>query len=227
MTLFYPSSTLSGVWCGFECDTLTWVRVSSLSNIHPWCSNPATNHTLQSIIEICQNTEHFSNMVNIRRKNVECVICKKKLCNKNQLDTQDQHYHPLLMNEWPLPYQILPPAGFPHAEPSWFDYSRCTWMALDKLPIHDLLRNNVPGAPPPDDTPNEEPIDPSQPDLTCTPDPMMRKTHWHGVEVENTGGQAYGKATGLYNKHRKCSEQWNPWHPFRSAHNFQLAQSFS
>jgi hypothetical protein len=37
----------------------------------------------------------------------------------------------------------------------------------------------------------------------------------------------YGKATGLYNKHRKDSEQWNPWHPFRSAHDFQHAQSLS
>jgi hypothetical protein len=41
------------------------------------------------------------------------------------------------------------------------------------------------------------------------------------------GGKAYGKATGLYNKHCKFSEQWNPWHPFRSAHDFQQAQSFS
>jgi hypothetical protein len=45
--------------------------------------------------------------------------------------------------------------------------------------------------------------------------------------VENAGGKAYGKATGLYNKHRKYSEQWNPWHPFQSAQNFQQAQSFS
>jgi hypothetical protein len=45
--------------------------------------------------------------------------------------------------------------------------------------------------------------------------------------VEHVGGKAYGKATGLYNKHRKYSERWNPWHPFRSAHDFQQAQSFS
>jgi len=44
--------------------------------------------------------------------------------------------------------------------------------------------------------------------------------------VENGGGKAYGKATGLYNKHCKYSEQWNPWHPFESAHDFQQAQSF-
>jgi len=31
----------------------------------------------------------------------------------------------------------------------------------------------------------------------------------------------------LYNKHRKNSEQWNPWHPFQSAKDFQQAQSFS
>jgi len=44
--------------------------------------------------------------------------------------------------------------------------------------------------------------------------------------VVNVGGKAYGKATGLYNKHRKYSEQWNPWYPFQSAHNFQQVQSF-
>jgi len=45
--------------------------------------------------------------------------------------------------------------------------------------------------------------------------------------VENQGGKAYGKATGLYNMHRKNSEQCNPWHPFWSAYDFQWAQSFS
>jgi len=45
--------------------------------------------------------------------------------------------------------------------------------------------------------------------------------------VENAGGKAYGKATGLYNKHRTYSEQWNLWHRFWSVHDFQQAQSFS
>ena len=45
--------------------------------------------------------------------------------------------------------------------------------------------------------------------------------------MENAGGKAYGKATGLYNTHRKYSEQWNPWHPFQTANDFQQAQSFS
>jgi hypothetical protein len=74
-------------------------------------------------------------------------------------------------------------------------------MAIDKQSINDLLIDNVPGTPPPEDTPNEEPIDPQQPDLTCTPDPTKRKAHGQGVGVENVGGKAYGKATGLYNKH--------------------------
>ena len=100
-------------------------------------------------------------------------------------------------------------------------------MAIDKLSINDLLIDNVTGAPPPEDTPNKEPIDPQQPDLTCTPDPTRTKAHWQVVGVKNAGEKAYGKATGLYNKHRKYSEQWNPWHPFRSAHDFQQAQSFS
>ena len=44
-------------------------------------------------------------------------------------------------------------------------------MAFNKLSIKDLLIDNVPGALPPEDTSNEEPIDPQQPDLTCTADP--------------------------------------------------------
>jgi hypothetical protein len=39
-------------------------------------------------------------------------------------------------------------------------------MAIDKLSIDDLLIDTVPGAPPPEHTPNEEPINPQQPDLT-------------------------------------------------------------
>jgi len=58
-------------------------------------------------------------------------------------------------------------------------------MAINKLPINDLLIDNVPGAPPPEDTPNAEPIDPQQPGLTCTPDPTKTKAHRQVVEVEN------------------------------------------
>jgi len=100
-------------------------------------------------------------------------------------------------------------------------------MVVDKLSINDLLIDTVPGAPPPEDTPNEEPIDPLPPDLTCTPDPTTTKAHSQVVGVENAVGNVYGKATGLYNKHRKYSEQWNPWHPFGSAHDIQQAQSFN
>jgi len=94
-------------------------------------------------------------------------------------------------------------------------------MAIDKLSINDLHLDNVPGAPPPEDTPNEGPIDPQQRDLACTPDTTKTKTDRQVVGVENVGGTVHGKATGLYNKHRKYSEQWNPWHPFQSAHDFQ------
>ena len=38
--------------------------------------------------------------------------------------------------------------------------------------------------------------------------------------------KAYGIATGLYNKHCKYSEQWNPWHLLRSAHDVQHHESF-
>jgi len=98
-------------------------------------------------------------------------------------------------------------------------------MAIDKLSINDLLIDNILGAPPPADTFNAEPIDAQQPDLTCTPDQTKTQAHWQVVAVENAEGKAYGKATGLYNKHRRYSKQWNPWNPVRSAHDFQLAQS--
>jgi hypothetical protein len=65
------------------------------------------------------------------------------------------------------------------------------------------------------------------PILTCTPDPTKTKAHRQVVGVEIVEGRAYGEATGLYNKHRKYSEEWNQWHPFQSAHNFQLAQTSS
>jgi len=46
---------------------------------------------------------------------------------------------------------------------------------------------------------------------------------WSG----KSGGKAYGQTTGLYNKHCKYSEQWNPWRPFLLAHDFQQAQPFN
>jgi len=79
------------------------------------------------------------------------------------------------MNEELLPNGILPPASFPHPQPSWFDYSWCAWMAIDKLAINDLLIYHKPGIPQPDNTINKVPIDPQQPDLTCTPDPIQTK----------------------------------------------------
>jgi len=74
------------------------------------------------------------------------------------------------MNEGLLPDGIVPPVGWDRPEPSWFDFSRCTSMAIDELSqlIH-LPIDNVPGAPPPEDTPDEETIDPQKPDLTSTP----------------------------------------------------------
>jgi hypothetical protein len=60
-------------------------------------------------------------------------------------------------------------------------------MAIDKLSINDLLIDNIPSAPPPEDTPNDEPLDPQQPDLTCTQDPTNTKADRQVVGVENAG----------------------------------------
>jgi len=82
-------------------------------------------------------------------------------------------------------------------------------MANEKLPINDSLIDNVQGAQPPEETADEEPIDPWKPDLTSTPDPTKTQADRQVVRLANAGGKAYRKATGLYNKHRKYSEQWN------------------
>jgi hypothetical protein len=72
-----------------------------------------------------------------------------------------------------------------------------------------------------------ETIDPQKPDLTCSPDPTKTKAHRLVVGVDNAEGKGSGKATGLYNKHRTGSEQWNPPHPLQLAQNFPQSQSFS
>ena len=92
---------------------------------------------------------------------------------------------------------------------------------------NDLITDNVPGAPPPEDTPDNETIYPQKHDLTRTPDPTNTKAHRQVVGVDNAGEIAHGKATGLYNKHQEYSERWNPWHPFQSVHDFQQAKTFS
>ena len=101
-------------------------------------------------------------------------------------------------------------------------------MAIDELSqlIH-LPIDNVAAAPPPEDTPDKETIDTHKPDLTSSPDLTKTRAHGQVVGVGNAGEKAYGKATGLYNMHRKYSEQWNPWHSVPSAHDFQQAQLFS
>jgi len=123
VTLFYLSA-FGGVWCGFESDTLTWVSTLLNKYLSGWIT--ATNHTPCIVIEIHQNTECFSNVVNPRRKNVECFICIKTSCNKLRLEAHYQQYHPISMNEGLLPNRILPPAGWDYPEPSWFDSSRCS-----------------------------------------------------------------------------------------------------
>jgi len=76
-------------------------------------------------------------------------------------------------------------------------------MAIHELSqlIH-LPMDNLPGARPPEDTPDEETIDPQKAHLTCTPYPTKTRAHRQVVGVQHAGGKEYGKATGLYNKHR-------------------------
>jgi hypothetical protein len=117
-------------------------------------------------------TDNCSNMVNTCRKHGQCFICKMILFDENWLEAHYQQYHPISMNEGLMPDRILAPAGWDRPESLWFDFSRGTWMALDEFcELIHLPIDNVPGAPPPEDTPHKEPMDPLKPDLTCTPDP--------------------------------------------------------
>ena len=110
-------------------------------------------------------------MVNTCWKHVKCCICKRKLFNENRLEAHYQSYHPISRNEGLLPDEIVPPTGWDRPEPSLFDFSQCTLMAIDELSrLLNLPIDNVPGPPPLKDTPDKETIDPQKPDLTCTPD---------------------------------------------------------
>jgi len=130
-------------------------------------------------------------MVNTCRKHVKCFICKRKLFHQNWLEAYNQQCHPISMNEGILPDGILPPAGWDRPEPSWFNFSRYTWIVIDELSqwIH-LPIKNVPGAPQPEDTPDKEIIDPLKPDLTCTPDPTMTRAQRQVVGVKNMGRES-------------------------------------
>jgi hypothetical protein len=74
-------------------------------------------------------------------------------------------------------------------------------MAIDKLSTNDPLIDNGLGALPFEGTANDELIECQQPALTSIPDPTKTKVHRQAVGVDNAGGKAYGKATGLYNQH--------------------------
>jgi hypothetical protein len=66
-------------------------------------------------------------------------------------------------------------------------------MAINKLSIDDLLTDNVLGAPPSGDTPNDKPKDHQLPDHHCTPDPTKMKADRQVVAVENMEGKHMAK----------------------------------
>jgi hypothetical protein len=58
-------------------------------------------------------------------------------------------------------------------------------------------------------------------DLTCTPDNSKTVTYSmvHGSE---SAAKVYGPALTTYSKH--LQPDWNPWHPFQTAHDYQLGR---
>lgn len=163
-------------------------------------------------------------MVNNCWKNVQWFMCKQKVFDENQLKARCQQNHPISTNNGLLPNWLLPPADWDPPDPSCFNFSRCSRMAIDKPAATDLPMVDVPGAPPPEDTPCKKPTDTPNPDLTCTPHPTKIMTDGEVIGEQNARGTAYGKATTSYNKHYKYSELWNPWNRFWSAHDFPPAQ---
>ena len=56
--------------------------------------------------------------------------------------------------------------------------------------------------------------EPEEPDIHCVPDD--NKTQHHPRHA----GRTYGEAQGTFQKH--LSPDWNPWHPFKKARDFEL-----
>jgi hypothetical protein len=71
---------------------------------------------------------------------------------------------------------------------------RLLTLVIDELSqlIHPPI-DNAYGAPPPEDTSDEEPIDPQKPNLTCTPDSTKTRAHRQVVGVEKVGAKHMAK----------------------------------
>jgi len=55
----------------------------------------------------------------------------------------------------------------------------------------------VPGAPPPEDTPDEETVECQKPDLACTPDATKRYVHRQGITVRKVGGESIWRSNWI------------------------------
>jgi hypothetical protein len=103
----------------------------------------------------------FSNMVSKHRNHVKCLMSKRILFDENRWKPHYPKYHPISKKEWLLSDGISRRVGWDRHEPIWFEFSLCSWKAIDELceQIH-LPLDNVPGVPPQEDTADEERIDP-------------------------------------------------------------------
>ena len=61
---------------------------------------------------------------------------------------------------------------------------------------------------------SEVPVD--DPDIHCVPDNNRTQHH------PSSAGRTYGDAQGIYQKH--LHPDWNPWHPFKNARDFELGR---
>lgn len=84
---------------------------------------------------------------------------------------------------------------------------------------NDSPMDNIPGAPPPNNTPGKESIHPLQTAHICTADPTKKMAPSKVLAVANVQENWYGKANRLFNKHCENSELCNPWHPVQYTHN--------
>ena len=72
--------------------------------------------------------------------------------------------------------------------------------------------------------PNDAPELPEKHDVSFVP---ARTVNHSAVFEDAEAGKVLGRAEGLYDKHLKYGSDWNPWHPFANAFDYQQARALS
>ena len=66
----------------------------------------------------------------------------------------------------------------------------------------------------------DDPEPPKKHDVSFVP---VRTVYHSAIFEDLQAGRPLGVAHSLYDKHRKYGSNWNPWHPFANAFDYQQA----